>query len=173
MKKDLESIAYENSLQYITTTTGRNGYPEHLSGAVIGFETWEEAEALARKEGLVIKTFVKRDGQQLWNRERGVTFHPMRVHASDYGDDYGELCGADVDSFFEDEVKPLLDSCDSFDDLKTCISNKEELLDKLELLDDDQTIITRCGDYYETINNELMEWCYDGTTWAIGLAEEE
>lgn len=174
MSKDsLESIAYENGLQYIETTTGMNGYPQCIRGAIIGFETFEEAEKLAKEHGLVIRTFFKRDGWQLYQRDSNTTYRALHITASDYGDDYSQLETSDSRDFFENEVKPFLEDMESFDDLKTFISRKEELFEKLEDIDDGQIVITRCGDYYETIDRELMEWNNDSKTWVIGIMEDE
>ena len=174
MSKDsLESIAYENGLQYIETTTGVNGYPQHIRGAVIGFTTFTEAELLAKEYGLCIRTFFKRDGWQLYQREGWNTYRPLHITASDYGDDYNQLDVSDCRDFFENEVKPFLEDMESFEDLKKFIAGKEELLEKLEDIDDGQIVITRCGDYYETIDKGLMEWDHDSKTWVIGVMEDE
>ena len=174
MSKDsLENIAYENGLQYIETTTGMNGYPQHIRGAIIGFYTFQEAEDLAREHGLCIRTFFKRDGWQLYQRESGSTYRPLRITASDYGDDYNQLDVSACRDFFENEVKPFLEDMESFEDLKKFIAGKEVLLEKLEDIDDGQIVITCCGDYYETIDKGLMEWNHDSKTWVIGVMEDE
>ena len=169
----LETIAYENSLEYIETTIGMNGYPKCIRGAIIGFETFEEAEKLAKEHGLVIRTFFKRDGWQLYERNCSTTYEPLHITALDYGDDYSQLETSDRRDFFENEVKPFLEDMESFDDLKTFISRKEELFEKLEDIDDGQIVITYCGDYYETIDKNLMQWSNDGKTWVIGVMEDE
>lgn len=174
MSKDtLESIAYENGLQYITTTTAANGYPKNLRGAIIGFGTFDEAKALADKHNLRVTTFYKKAGWQFYERNSSTTWHPLHITASDYGDDYSQLETSDSRDFFENEVKPFLDDMDSFDDLKTFIGHKEKLFEKLDEIDDGQIVITYCGDYYETINRELMEWSNDSQTWVIGLIDDE
>ena len=77
MRKDLESIAEENGLELITTTSARNGYPQRLKRAIIGFDTFEDAEKLAHENGLSIEYFSKRDGWCLWYRERSHAFAPF------------------------------------------------------------------------------------------------
>jgi len=80
----LETIAYENSLEYIETTVGMNGYPKCIRGAIIGFETFEEAEKLAKEHGLCIRTFFKRDGWQLYQRDSNTTWGPLEIGCDDY-----------------------------------------------------------------------------------------
>lgn len=54
---DIKEIAYEHGLEIIETTTGRNGYPQELKHAIIGFSTFREAEELAERYGLKITSF--------------------------------------------------------------------------------------------------------------------
>lgn len=169
----LESIAYQYGLQYIETTAGMNGYPKHIRGAIIGFDTFQEAERLAEQHGLCIRTFFKRDGWLLYQRESGCTYRPLHITASDYGDDYSQLDASDCRCFFENEVKPFLEDMESFEDLKNFVEKKEKLFEELECIDDGQIVITRYGCYYETIDRELMEWSNDSKTWVIGIMEEE
>lgn len=175
MSKDsLESIAYENGLQYIETTTGMNGYPEHLRGAIIGFETFEEAEKLAKEHELVIRTFFKRDGWQLYQRNSNTTWEPMKITASDYGDDYKQFTNdISQEDFIEEELLPSL-APTTFGDIVTITNRYEELFDKITDAEDDELVIADTfGGYVETIKKELMEWSYDSKTWVIGVMEDE
>ena len=45
--KDLREIAESNNLEVIETTSQANGYPSNLKDAIIGFESFEDAEKLA------------------------------------------------------------------------------------------------------------------------------
>lgn len=65
---DIEEIAYENGLELIDTTSAMNGYPQCLKKAIIGFDSFEEADKLAKENGLSIEIFTKRDGWNLWYR---------------------------------------------------------------------------------------------------------
>ena len=170
----MESIAYENSLQYIETTTGMNGYPEHLRGAIIGFETFEEAEKLAKEHGLCIRTFFKRDGWQLYQRNSNTTWEPMKITASDYGDDYKQFTNdISQEDFIEEELLPSL-SATTFGDIINITNIYEELFDKITDAEDDELVIADTfGGYVETIKKELMEWSNDSKTWVIGVMEDE
>ena len=53
----LDEIAYNNSLELIETTTGKNGYPENLKYAIIGFKNFEQAKEIAKKHDLLITEF--------------------------------------------------------------------------------------------------------------------
>lgn len=59
---NLEDIAAQNGLELIDTTSARNGYPQDLQKAIIGFDTFEQAEKLAKETGLRIEFFQQHDG---------------------------------------------------------------------------------------------------------------
>ena len=169
----LETIAYENSLEYIETTIGMNGYPKSIRGAIIGFETFEEAEKLAKEYGLVIRTFFKRDGWQLYERNSSTTYEPLEIGCDDYGDDYHQYTADDCEDFFEEQVKPMLGDFDNFEDLQKFIDNSKEIYDELQSIDETQLVITYMGRYYETIDRKMMQWSNDSKTWVIGVMADE
>lgn len=57
MTTTIEEIASENGLELIETTAERSGYPRGLQKAIIGFDTFDEAEKLAKEYGLDIEIF--------------------------------------------------------------------------------------------------------------------
>lgn len=173
MEKDLlETIAYENSLEYIETTTGMNGYPQCIRGAIIGFETFEEAEKIAKEHGLRITTFFKRDGWQLYGRNGNTTWEPLKITSSDYGDDCNHYDSDDAENFFEEHVAPMLGEFNNFDDLQEFIDGHKEIYEELQSIDETQLVITYMGHYHETIDKESMQWNNDSKTWVIGVMSD-
>ena len=168
----LENIACEKGLVYIETTTGKNGYPQQLRGAVIGFETFGEAEEVARLHGLRITTFFKRDGCNLYERNNSTTWEPLKITSCDYGDDYSHHDSGDVENFFEEYVSPMLGEFDNFEDLQKFIDEYKKIYEELQSIDETQLVITCMGRYYETIDKESMSWSHDGKTWVIGVIED-
>ncbi|MBS4867808.1 MAG: hypothetical protein KH091_17470, partial [Parabacteroides merdae] len=59
---NIYEVAEENNLDVISTTTGKNGYPQSVRYAITGFPNFSEAEKLAEKYGLRITTFWKKAG---------------------------------------------------------------------------------------------------------------
>ncbi len=165
----LEHISCQNGLEIIETTSERNGYPANLRKAIIGFENFEEAEKIANEYNLSIEIFTKRDGQQLYYRTGNKAYEPFKNSADNYGDNYDGFTVEDIDNFYEEEVKPRIEEFDNFDDLSTFIENKKEIFEKLELLDEDEMIITCEGRYHETVPKASMSCCFDTTTKVIGL----
>ena len=170
-KYSLEFIAYQNGLELIETTSERNGYPSHLKNALIGFDSFEEAEKIAKDNNLSIEIFTKKDGWQLYYRTGNSAYEPFKNGADNYGDIYSELSSEDVDTFYEEEVKPSVDNFNDLDSLSNFIKNQKEILEKLELIGDDEKIITCDSRYYETIKKTSMSFYFDTKTSVIGLIE--
>lgn len=88
MKTDFYTIAEIENLQVIETTSAMNGYPQSIKKALIGFESFEQAERVAEEYGLSIEYFTKRDGWQLYYRTNDRAYSAIEVSADEYGDDY-------------------------------------------------------------------------------------
>lgn len=109
-------IADREGLEYIETTTGRNGYPENIQGAIIGFETYDQAEEIAAKYGFDIELFKTRYGWQFWER-CGWQPTPLKISSEDYGDDFRQY--NDIDDVL-DELKSIIPDMDSIDEIDDC-----------------------------------------------------
>lgn len=171
--KDLHDIAESNNLEIIETTSQGNGYPSDLKYAIIGFETFEDAEKLAAEHNLEIQSFEKRDGWQLWARTGNTMHEAFKNNADDYGDNYSEYDGGSMDeeAFLEDEVIEQIENFTSFDDLENFIKAKKEVFEEIEKAGVHQKVITYMGDYYETIDAESMYFSHDTRNYVIGLID--
>ena len=47
--QEKRNLAEVEGLEFIETTSERNGYPSNLQGAIIGFESFKQAEEIAEK----------------------------------------------------------------------------------------------------------------------------
>ena len=170
MKKfDIDEVAYENGLDIIETTTDRGGYPRNLKRAIIGFSTFDEAEALANEYGLRTTTFEKRDGWQLWVRDNSRTYSAMEITSDNYGDNYYNYYASDKDSFYEEEVKPRLGDYDDIEELQSFLGDMREIYEEIKAIDENQVVITCEGRYYETIDAKSMSWSHDTKNYEIGV----
>lgn len=169
--KNLCEIASENGLQVIETTASRTGYPEALQKAIIGFDTFEQAEELAKENGLSIEAFKKSNGWDLWYRtgcQMGTSF--LRS-ADDCGDDYRGYTKEDLEDFYLNEVQPMVSDFEDFDSLRCFLDKKEKIKDEIEDAEDDELVLTCCGEYYATIKARTMSYYYDAHSYAIGLID--
>ena len=169
----LHEIAESNNLEIIETTSQANGYPSNLKYAIIGFETFEDAEKLANEHDLEIESFKKRDGWQLWARAGNRVYKPFKNSAADFGDNYAEFPKMDEDEFLESEVKFLFeDDLESFDKIEAILKCKKEIWEEIEKMDEDELVITFEGNYSETIKKESMYFYHDTRHFVIGLANK-
>lgn len=163
----MKELANEHNLQFIQTTKARNGY-HNLKSAIIGFETFEQAEKFAQEHGFDIWMFHKRDGWELWERVQSV-YEPMSISCEDYGDDYSIYKADELENYFENVVKPSLEIFDNIDDLRDFLDEQEVIMRELGKLNEDEAVITYCGTYYETIKLHPMELKHDTHNYVIGV----
>lgn len=172
-KELLENIAYEHGLEYVTTCAkGNNGYPKSLMGAIIGFESFEQVQEIAREYNLDIISLHKRDGWNMYER-MDYALEPLKPTEDWYGDGFNLFTSDDRDEFFENEVQPFAGDFDNFDSLESFIEDRKQVFEELQTIDDTQIVVTCNGRYYDTINKECMIWSYDTHTYAIGLDRYE
>ena len=167
----IAEIAESNGLDYIETTTERNGYPSNIKGAIIGFDSFEQAQELANAHGLSIQSFEKRDGWALWYRTGNTMVEAFTNSSEDYGDNYMEYGKMEKEDFYDQEVKLLLEGMDDWDSLNEFLSRMEEIYEEIEKMEDGEVVITYMGAYKETIATKSMRFYNDTKHYAIGLID--
>lgn len=172
-KLDITKIAEKYNLEIIETTNQSNGYPSNLQYAIIGFETFKQAEEIAEKYNLEISTFEKRDGWNLWYRTGANMYKAFTNSCEDYGDNYSEVRKMDEEDFIENEVKWFLeDNLKSFEQIESFLSAKKEIWKEVDMMEDDEIVITYEGNYFETIKKESMYFYHDTKHIVIGVQEK-
>ena len=169
MTTDFFAIAEIENLQVIETTSAINGYPQDLKNALIGFDTFEDAERLANRYGLSVEIFTKRDGWQLYYRTGNRAYAPIEVSAEDYGDDYRSFESSDYEDFYINEVQERVSEFKSFDEVEQYLEAKKKIYEAIEDLEDDEMVITCRGEYCETVKRFVMSRYYDTKTTVIGV----
>lgn len=164
----MRDLAEREGLHFVETTSESNGYPRNLKDALVGFDTFEQAEALAKEHGLDIMLLHKRDGWQLWHRKANA-YEPMTITSADYGDDYSDLQCMSEEDFYDEEVAPMLDAFSTLAELKAFIESKEEIWDEMSTMDETELMILHDGKYYEKIEKNPMSWSFDTHNYEIGL----
>lgn len=169
MTTDLYTIAEIENLQVIETTSAMNGYPQSIKKALIGFESFEQAEKVAEEYGLSIEYFTKRDGWQLYYRTNDRAYSAIEVSAEDYGENYRSFTSADYDVFYENEVKGMVGEFDNFEEIESYLESQKEIYEAIENLEDDEMVLTLNDKYYDTVKQYTMCHYYDTKTTVIGL----
>lgn len=168
----LETIAYEHGLDLIETTSDRNGYPRGLKCAVIGFETFGEAQELADRYGLTVREFTKKDGWQLWVRGGLMTemYDYEQVMREGYPDGSIRIYSHNDEEEFLSDLREELQHA-GIRDMKILIENAEYILEKIGDCQPDEFIVVNCWEYDGTYLREAMCYSYDSSRYAIGIAE--
>lgn len=169
MTNDFYTIAEIENLEVIETTSGVNGYPKSLKKALIGFDTFEQAEKVANEYGLSIEFFEKRDGRQLYYRTGSTAFEEIEISGNSYGDDYSSFRSSDLANFYENEVKPMIADFETYEQLEDFLEKKKKIYEAIEDLEDDEIVITYCGEYYDVVKMKTMSFSEDSKTTVIGL----
>lgn len=169
MTTDLYAIAEIENLQVIETTSAMNGYPQFIKKALIGFETFEQAERISNKYGLSIELFTRHDGWKFYYRTNNRAYSAINVSAEEYGDDYMSFTKSDYDDFYDNEVKDMICEFDSFDEVESFLNMKKKVYEAIEKLEDDEMVLTCQGEYYDTVKKSAMCHYYDTKTTVIGL----
>ena len=169
MTTDFYTIAEIENLQVVETTSAMSGYPQSLQKALIGFDSFEDAERIANEYGLRIELFTKRDGWQLYYRTNNRAYSAIEVSAEEYGDDYRSFTASDYEGFYENEVKGMIGEFDDFDSVEDFLEKKKKIYDAIEDLEDDEMVLTCQGEYYDTVKRYTMCHSFDTKTTIIGL----
>ena len=155
----------------IETTSSRIGHPSDLQKAVIGFATYEEAERYAEKHNMSVRSFFRKDGWNLWARDRH-TFQAFQLHASDFSEDYQHYNWNEADQYWRDvnaEAEERLEfdgwtQSQAFEYLAKC----EKVRNEIAKLKEGQFACVYNNEVCEVHERETMEYHHDGTTYAIG-----
>lgn len=172
-KLSLQEIVVSNNLKLIETTSERSGYPSHLQYAIIGFESFEQAQKIADEFDLNIEHFESRDGWRFWFRTGNNAYEEFKNSSEDYGDNYSEFDGGELspESFYESEIKPRLEDFNSIDDLKNFLNEQEKIIQAIGDASVSEVVITNQGRYYDTIPKRSMDFSHDTRRYAIGLID--
>ena len=138
-----------SQLKQVETTSEWNGYPRNLQNALVGFESWDEAQEIANEYDLQLIWLKRREGQQLWTRDNQA-IEPLYITSNLFGDDYNFY--TDVSYFRDDvaeEVYQLGDDLTS-EHLKEFAEILEEVEDAFAILGEDEVVVTYCGRFYRT-----------------------
>jgi hypothetical protein len=138
-----------------------NGYPSFIGKvAYTGFESFEEAQALATELGGEIHKIYYRDGQSL-PESRGRVWAAFT--ASDYVNDLGENYSIETVA----SVTEALADCD--EDRR---DELEYILSECSSAKENEVVVTGYGKYYETIPATMMSYHEDVHNYEIGVVVE-
>ena len=168
--EEIREIAEAEGLRTIETTSEANGYPAHLRLAIVGFDSLEQAREVAERHGMEVMEFDRRDGWQLWHRNIDTVWEEYDAVGC-FADEADIYKAADAEDFFQKEVKGMLSSFNSFDEVQAFIDDQKEIYDDIALLGEDECLVVFHSGHRETFPLKSMEFSYDTKQRIIGIID--
>lgn len=164
-------LAEQLGLDIVSVTSASNGYPQNVQLALIGFDTFEQAEDVANANGLTIVRLYKRDGWKLW-AEQGAAWGPIKLGAEDYGCDYMSFDSSWDNDDLTDDLRGVIDGIEELDDIFTIVDFYKKIKEELYCISDDEQVIARMydADTIEVIKKEVMSWHDDANSSTTAIA---
>lgn len=171
--KNLENIAYIEGLKIVETTSDASGYPRGLGRAVVGFDTFEEAQDVADKYGLTVVKLHKRDGLHLWYNDRQELHDGDRPTLKPEDMGYRTIYWACDEDLVTDDLKAAIAGLDDIECICNLAQSRKEIIEELDTLGDDEAIFTDGEDKtmteWEKVNIHPTEWQYDTHHYCIAV----
>lgn len=166
-------------LSTITTTSARNGYPQDLKTAIVGFDTFDEAEQFAKENDMELQIFHRHDGWQFWVRDNNRAWEAFDAMKWYDGDGYELLTNQDVNTFYDDRIVPIVkllpDDCDTIDELvgafNCFIQSEEKIYNELSAIGADEFMVVDGSEIEGVYKKHCMEIDYDSKQWIIGAIQ--
>ena len=177
MPLELDEAAAEYNLIIVETTSGMNGYPRHIRKALVGFESFEQAEEIAAETGLCMMELHRRDGWQLWQRVE-MTNRPFDLTLVDGDDGMQMACTENaiecVDEMLADYEEDENYTEEELEEVRAAAAELKAEISK-NIGKDKFVTIYGCGSpfAYEIFDHYSMSYYYDTHNYCIGLVDME
>lgn len=133
MKTRTLDLAEDWGLEIVEVTKGKNGYPEGLYKAIVGFDYFENAEDFAKQVNGEVVFLSRRDGHQLWTNngrayngiESSIFIDEDRYEVFESDLEFEEWCCKEIewqmrDGFNLFDLKDKISQmCDTYDEIST------------------------------------------------------
>lgn len=173
-EEDVMQYADENGLECVSTTSERSGYPRNVSVAIIGFDTFEDAEKAQSEIGGHIEHLESRDGWDLWYRTSNWANEAYKINGETFGDCYDVYSAEEKEFYKEQEMEYINELRASGDEDEAERADKlevelKDMLDAFDELGENEGLVLLDNSYYGTTPLETMSYCFDTHHYAIGL----
>lgn len=148
---------YAPNLEVVETTSERSGYPRHIIPAIIGFESWDQAELFCDENpDFQLIWLDRRDGWNLWHRGNTAVV-PLDIERD--LEEKGELLKTPDEAL--ESIKSNLESADTLDELYDMLDKYSSLCTAVNDLDDDEAIFLQNGIWDVVKIKDVIEWHED------------
>lgn len=154
----------------IEITESRNSYPKNVKEAIFAdnFESWGDMQRFAEDNNLTVIDIYQKDGWHFWSN-RGAAVKQMEIDEYSYGDNYRGFSKVGEEDFIEEEVIPSIEGKTNFSSMLDEVENLREIYDEIELMDEDEIVITHEGEYYETVKKKPLYFSEDTHHYSYAL----
>ena len=143
MKSRTLDLAHDWGLDIVEVTKGKNGYPEGLYKAIVGFDYFENAEDFAEQVNGEVVLLSKRNGHHLWTNKgrayEGIEMANLidenRYKAFENEIDFEEWCCSEIEwhinsGFNLFDLRDKIDQlCETYDEIRTKGRNEISIVD--------------------------------------------
>ena len=166
---NLTTLAKQENLELISTTDSQNGYPHNEMQAVIGFDSFEQAEELAEKNNLSVEIFTKRNGNDFWFRTGNKAYEAFERESADYGAGCDTYTKEDAEKYYANEIEGMLSDFEDLDELSAFVDSHKAIYAALKNLKDGELLVVCNGEVCDTVQQTTMSYSNDSRMYAIGL----
>lgn len=152
-------LAEQFGLNIASVTKAVNGSPKEVELALIGFNTFEQAEEVANANNLTLVILYKRDGQNLW-KNINIARGPINLRAECYGDDYISFDLSSKESDIIDNIRGAIDGIKELNEVFEIIDFFKKIKEELDDIYEDELIIARMHEprSIEVTKKEVMRY---------------
>lgn len=163
-----------DDLSVVEITHGRNGYPEGLGDrAILGFETFAQAEEFSDGVGGEVCEFRKKNGWTFWEKKgTAAKEFDSDIYLYRLGDNYSQAGTEELENIKESILGVIEKFNGDFSDIEKFIEEKKQLLEAIDNCGEDEIVISTHGRLYEVVNKTMMRYHEDVTTYEIGVLLE-
>ena len=166
---NLTTLAKQENLELISTTDSQNGYPHNEMQAVIGFDSFEQAEELAEKNNLSVEIFTKRNGNDFWFRTGYKAYEAFERESADYGAGCDTYTKEDAEKYYANEIEGMLSEFEDLDELSAFVDSHKAIYTAIKNLKDNELLVVCDGEVCDTVQQTTMSYSNDSRMYAIGL----
>lgn len=160
-------------LHEVETTSDASGYPRGLGRAVVGFDTFDEAQEVADKYGLTVVKLHRRDGWQLWYNDGQKMYDSDRptLEPEDMG--YRTMYQPDDSERVVEDLKTAIAGLDDIECIFNLTQSRKEIIEELDAMGNDEAIFTdhdsETPTEWEKVNIHPTEWEYDTHHYCVAV----
>lgn len=164
---DLQQLIKGKSLCIVESTANYRGEAEYIMPAVVGFETFEEAQKFALENSMSVVNLRKSDGWKYFYR------HGTAEEAYDLYNEYSNRNDCIIYRMEDDitpEVKDDIKRSKTFEEIKKIIESANDIYEQIQELDEDHFLAVGNNEL-EILPNKAMEYSRDSYSYKIGVVD--